>query len=280
MAKRKKERSPYRQSRLLQFFTVLFIVYIIINDISKGGGGFLTEHQNIPEVEKIDNISGDVEVNNNSIKNTQIPYSDIEAGSGVKAKCGDGVKIHLLAINTDDTILYDSKVINDNEPLSLKVGDIIDIDNLPTHLSFIRNIEGMKRNGVRAFIISKPESNEKIAYKIELIDILNNKESTDSLKLKIFDEYIGKGKVAKCGDKVTIKYSAYSPDGLIVSQEKKITFTIGLAEQALNDGISGMIEGGKRFLIIPPSEHNDKYIIQALDTNQIIHMEATLEKVE
>ena len=71
----------------------------------------------------------------------------------------------------------------------------------------------------------------------------------------IFDAVKGNGVVAAEGRKVTFRYSAYLPNGLLVESQRQAI------EAEMNDGmikglrfgIAGMRAGGTRRLVVPPS---------------------------
>ena len=74
--------------------------------------------------------------------------------------------------------------------------------------------------------------------------------------LKYRDVKIGNGKDAKVGDIITVHFTGTLNDGkkfISTLGGPPQTFTLGKANpEGCNEGITGMKEGGKRTLIIPP----------------------------
>lgn len=83
----------------------------------------------------------------------------------------------------------------------------------------------------------------------------NTQEAT---KLKIEDEIVGAGTVAKKGDRVTVDYTGWLTDGTKFDSSKDrnqpFAFTLGAGEviPGWDQGVAGMMVGGKRKLTIPP----------------------------
>ena len=77
-------------------------------------------------------------------------------------------------------------------------------------------------------------------------------------KLQKIDLVVGKGKVAKTGDHVTMHYRGTLTNGTIFDESYKrgepfpVTLGAGEVIKGWDEGIPGMKEGGKRKLIIPP----------------------------
>ncbi len=74
--------------------------------------------------------------------------------------------------------------------------------------------------------------------------------------LKIQDLRIGKGKIAKSGQSVTVNYRGKLTNGTTFDQSYgKAPFSFGLGAgqviQGWDEGVAGMREGGKRKLIVP-----------------------------
>jgi len=79
-------------------------------------------------------------------------------------------------------------------------------------------------------------------------------------KLVVVDEVVGKGRQAKAGDTVSMKYVGTLTDGKEFDSTKKhgdqpFTFPLGAGKviKGWDEGVPGMKVGGKRKLTIPPS---------------------------
>lgn len=77
-------------------------------------------------------------------------------------------------------------------------------------------------------------------------------------ELKIEDEIVGQGPAAKKGDRVTVDYTGWLTDGTKFDSSKDrnqpFVFTLGAGEviSGWDQGVAGMMVGGKRRLTIPP----------------------------
>lgn len=74
--------------------------------------------------------------------------------------------------------------------------------------------------------------------------------------LKIQDLRVGKGKIAKSGQMVTVNYRGKLTSGTVFDQsygKAPLSFPLGAGQviQGWDEGVVGMREGGKRKLIIP-----------------------------
>jgi peptidylprolyl isomerase len=84
------------------------------------------------------------------------------------------------------------------------------------------------------------------------------KEITTPTGLKYADLEIGKGKPAQMFKKVTVHYTGTLENGKVFDSSKKsgraFSFKLGAGEviPGWDEGLSGMLEGGKRKLTIPP----------------------------
>jgi len=76
--------------------------------------------------------------------------------------------------------------------------------------------------------------------------------------LACVDVVVGTGKEAKDGDKVTVHYTGYFPDGRkfdsSLDRKQPFTFTLGAGQviRGWDEGVAAMKVGGKRKLMIPP----------------------------
>ncbi len=74
--------------------------------------------------------------------------------------------------------------------------------------------------------------------------------------LKIQDLRVGKGKVARAGQSVTVNYRGTLSNGTMFDQsygKEPFTFALGAGQviQGWDEGVAGMRVGGKRKLIVP-----------------------------
>ena len=80
----------------------------------------------------------------------------------------------------------------------------------------------------------------------------------EASKLKIEDEIVGTGPAAKQGDRVTVQYTGWLTDGTKFDSSKDrnqpFVFTLGVGQviAGWDQGVEGMMVGGKRKLTIPP----------------------------
>jgi FKBP-type peptidyl-prolyl cis-trans isomerase len=85
-----------------------------------------------------------------------------------------------------------------------------------------------------------------------------NSNAQNVTELKIEDEVVGTGAAAKNGDRVTVHYTGWLTDGTkfdsSVDKNKPFSFTLGAGDviKGWDQGVAGMMVGGKRKLTIPP----------------------------
>lgn len=76
--------------------------------------------------------------------------------------------------------------------------------------------------------------------------------------LKIEDEVVGTGEVAKSGDRVSVNYTGWLTDGTkfdsSFDRNQPFAFALGAGQviKGWDQGVEGMKVGGKRKLTIPP----------------------------
>lgn len=81
--------------------------------------------------------------------------------------------------------------------------------------------------------------------------------SQEATVLKIEDEVVGTGEVAKKGDRVTVNYTGWLTDGTkfdsSLDRNQPFAFTLGVGQviAGWDQGVEGMKVGGKRKLTIP-----------------------------
>jgi FKBP-type peptidyl-prolyl cis-trans isomerase FkpA len=106
--------------------------------------------------------------------------------------------------------------------------------------------------GVSAALAAQPEPFEKLAKDGARVEIVT------ASGLRYTDLKIGQGQEAAEGKIVEVHYTGWLADGKKFDSThdcpRPLTFRMGTSDmiKGLNEGISGMREGGKRRLVIPP----------------------------
>lgn len=107
------------------------------------------------------------------------------------------------------------------------------------------------------------------------------------MELIIEDLTIGQGKLAEKGKEITVHYTGWLPDGtqfdssIDRKQPLTITLGVGMVIQGWDEGFSGMREGGKRKLTIPPEMgYGSRGIGGIIPPNSPLIFEVELLKVE
>jgi len=76
--------------------------------------------------------------------------------------------------------------------------------------------------------------------------------------MEIVDEVVGEGPAAKAGDRVTVHYTGWLTDGTKFDssrdRDQVFAFALGAGQviRGWDEGVAGMMVGGKRKLTIPP----------------------------
>lgn len=101
-------------------------------------------------------------------------------------------------------------------------------------------------------VSAKPKTAPKMAKKTAK----KSSMVTTKTGLKYQDLRVGKGKVAKAGQEVTVNYKGTLTNGKLFDQSygrEPFTFSLGAGQviKGWDQGVAGMKEGGKRKLIIP-----------------------------
>jgi FKBP-type peptidyl-prolyl cis-trans isomerase FkpA len=114
--------------------------------------------------------------------------------------------------------------------------------------------------GIVLYTLQKPketETSSEVAGQRTMNTESNINEVTE---LQMEDQVVGTGAEAKAGDTVTVHYVGQLTNGKIFDASRNhgdtgFTFTIGAGQviQGWEVGVSGMKEGGKRKLVIPPA---------------------------
>ena len=131
-----------------------------------------------------------------------------------------------------------------------------------------RSILGMKKGEVRevalrpdmafaypGFKHDKVTAEETIAYRVELVDIDLPVKPTDQLGLKMYDDQLGRGKIAQCTDYVFARVNGWKVDGTSLWNGPRVMLIHvggGVVPYAVERALIGMQPGGKRTVISPP----------------------------
>jgi peptidylprolyl isomerase len=128
------------------------------------------------------------------------------------------------------------------------------------------------------FMISNTEGGDK-----KKDDVITTKSG-----LKYIEVKVGTGKVAKAGDTVEVHYTGTLTNGkkFDSSRDRNETFSFklgaGMVIKGWDEGVAGMIEGGKRKLMIPANlAYGDRAIGNGLiPANSELHFDVELVKVK
>lgn len=120
-------------------------------------------------------------------------------------------------------------------------------------LSFTLQVEGQDNMAVKTKLILKTKEKPKM----KTPESQSEKIETTMSGLKYIDEIIGKGPFPKVGQTVTVHYTGYLESGKkfdsSVDRQQPFEFVIGIGEviKGWDEGVSTMMVGGKRKLVIP-----------------------------
>lgn len=125
---------------------------------------------------------------------------------------------------------------------------------------------------------------EQLTYAPELGVNLQRMKRTDS-GLYYFDHTVGNGTEATYGKAVQVAYRGWLANGHLFDQsaERPIEFTLGEGEviRGWDEGIAGMRVGGRRLLVIPPSQaYGDQSPGGGIPPNATLVFDVTLAGVE
>ncbi len=104
--------------------------------------------------------------------------------------------------------------------------------------------------------------------------------------LKIEDLVVGTGPAAKKGDRVTVDYTGWLTDGTkfdsSLDRNQPFTFTLGSGQviAGWDQGVAGMMAGGKRRLTIPPElGYGAKGAGKTIPPNATLVFEVEMKKI-
>ncbi|NUY39223.1 peptidylprolyl isomerase [Wolbachia endosymbiont of Litomosoides brasiliensis] len=198
------------------------------------------------------------------IEENSINFYEITEGSGSKAFCGQEVVLQMYKISNNlATPLPLSKQVYD---VTLTIGQ----DNNQREVS--SGVIGMKEGGERVITVNNIANKNKMnfnSYYVKLIEV-KDKYPDSANSMMIFNELINKtGKQAKCGDRISVKYSLMRYDGEYMIKDQTVQFKVGdkKVPLAMDLGVIGMKEGNNRTIISPPELLNvtDDMLIEDID---------------
>lgn len=241
---RSSEQSPIsvQTHRLFQVGVLVFIGYIVFANQDRVGRDEQKAEKSVTLAEE--DVPG-------------VSQLDITLGEGAPAKCGDKVTLHYAGFRSDGVMFKDTE--QENAPVTLSLGS----GYISRPLE--RAVIGMRAGGVRQVTIPAGIDNENIAvssgeevgFRVLLQSIVAQESVTEGLSLKSYDDLIGKGVMARCGDVAFIRYQAFEVDGrqIVPLSDSPVVFALGIGNlpEGLERGVLGMRVGGKRTLIIPPA---------------------------
>lgn len=206
------------------------------------------------------------------IRSPAVAVSEIKEGDGDEAVCGQRATLRYAYATPNGEVIYSNLlegeptkdvVIGGSEILAglsrgmigMKVGGERDITMAPA-LGFngVKKLAELRNHDQFKF----SASSGIMTARAKLISVKPALPATD-LKLRIIDKQMGAGgATVECGDKAYLTLSLWSLDGkLLFSNEngEHLVFTIGESSVpfGIERGVSGMMPGGARTLIIPPA---------------------------
>ena len=205
------------------------------------------------------------EVNNASA--AEIEYIEIEAGSGVQAKAGDVVSVHYTGMLDDGTVFDSSE---GKEPITFVLGQGRVIQGWEQGIALMRE-------GGKATLIIPPElgygaggsgtipPNATLTFDVELVQVLATPEPEDialedyevtESGLRYFDIEPGSGELLETGAPVSVHFNVWLEDGTSLGGTEggppaSLQIDMGMLFPGLDEGISTMLVGGKRQMLIP-----------------------------
>lgn len=104
-------------------------------------------------------------------------------------------------------------------------------------------------------------------------------------ELVVRDLVEGDGEVAESGDRVTVRYSGWLPNGMLFdSSVGRAPFSAYLGRREVipgwDQGVRGMKVGGKRGLVIPPELGYGAKAVGSIPANSVLVFEIELVRVQ
>ena len=138
------------------------------------------------------------------------------------------------------------------------------------------------------FVLDKPMGNGSTNSTTDTIekDSTNTNTTMNATELKMEDEVVGTGDVAKAGDNVTVHYVGMLTNGTVFDASRNrgdggFTFALGAGQviKGWDMGVAGMKVGGKRKLTIPADlAYGDQAVGGVIPANSTLIFEVELLK--
>lgn len=216
-------------------------------------------------------------------ENIKLSSRVIKEGEGAFVLCGQDMQVDYLAYREQEKVAAGTRTIR-----------MFPDQHASTLLPLIA---GARVGEIRQFVSEKPtlvakwfdaeEGAELTHFDLTLIKATPDSRGLldgDGLGIKLFDEKVGQGKYAVCGDQVEVSYRSYDRAG-DMAQQDSVAFAIGEGKviAGLEQGVIGMQKGASRTLILAPKWQRHFYAHQApykklASHNQLMVLEVTREK--
>lgn len=225
------------------------------------------------------------------VSSPSVSVSDLKQGTGAKLACGQKVTLRYTYATRGGNVIFSN--MDKGEPSKgVRVGSG---EMLP---GFERGIIGMKAGGERDISIAselgfganinietlRDAKDFKFAGTIGVLTARATLLSIDTpipaseMNLRVIDQRVSDGRPYDCGDTARVMLAIWSLDGkLIYSREGdnplRVTLGRGQLPYGVEQGIIGLMPGGRRTVIIPPA-----YLAQLDSTVESLLKDANLPK--
>lgn len=223
----------------------------------------------------------------------EIEYVEVEAGTGAQPRPGDIVSVHYTGTLEDGTV-FDSST-ESGQPFTFVLGQGQVIPGWDQGVALMRE-------GGKATLIIPPElaygeagrdqipPNATLTFDVELVQVIaapepaeiatGDYEETES-GLKYFDLEPGIGETPATGESVTLHFHGWLEDGTSLGgtlDGPPVSFQLGGNQvfPGLEEGVSTMLAGGQRQLVIPPELAFGEAGSSSIPPNSTVILEVTL----
>lgn len=261
MILKKRKVPPLNVPPALRWMIILFVVFAVINGISKKEKFEKGELKEAPEVSK---IADTLKKSANYMQTVRgLKLEDVKTGSGSGAVCGQSAVLdYEVFLLGEEKKVISSK--DDGKSVEMKVG-------YPETIKAIESgLIGMQEGGMR--VITAPSylayddekfKNEKIpqgsAVKIILeLKSLSPKIPEPKMPFRAYNAIEASGRQLKCGDKAKVSMAIWDAGGNLIypakdAKPEPYEIEIGLGQNPywLEAGLLGIRTSGTRALVIP-----------------------------